>query len=521
MKKNELLRALVLNGGNANDIETQYEIISRLSERILQEDSIDADEFDLLVEDTVGDKAVSTRKAKKLIEGTHAFMFENGQWKYNQNFELYGQVIAFSDFIDLFTEKPSESKTIQPSSDPAQVAIIRGIEWMLRVTELAIDSGDINGLPAFFSCNDAEDIIIGVNTAGTATSDALSMLCTSPGCLSQCGKTADEIADCLNFLIEKIIACQSQVSDWDKGGFMPLEDQQESDHPTVEATCLAVMALATYYEQQKTIGELLGVAISVSGDIIEKAIYDGLDFLFRMKLSDGSFGIYRYEDGTEAPPNENCTRLVQSTMGVCKGSGLFDSTGRTEMYSMCNIVIDGTYRYLCDHTAEYNDYTVWAPYFGDRAQDYHTPDVTFSTARVCRSFIPVWYLMENERDNIVRYNENLLRYWREHEKEIENAVGYYRFNSPSENGFSAGDYFWPSRADMLAAFSVLQAYNLFELALTKRDWVMIDKTVDRTLMLQHPHGHWDNPLAVKTPFCGATLAAIELLQEYRKAKRVD
>ena len=50
---------------------------------------------------------------------------------------------------------------------------------------------------------------------------------------------------------------------------------------------------------------------------------------------------------------------------------------------------------------------------------------------------------------------------------------------------------------------------------------MIDKTVDRTLMLQHPHGHWDNPLAVKTPFCGATLAAIELLQEYRKAKRVD
>ena len=515
MKKNELLRALVLNGINANDIETQYEIISKLSERILQGDSIDADEFDLLVEDAVGERAVSPRKARKLIEKTNAFLFENGQWKYNQNFELKGHVISFSDFINLFMEKTSENNTIQSSSDPAQTAIINGIKWMLRMTELAIESGDINGLPAFYSCNDVEDRLIGVNTAGTATSDALSMLCTSPNFLSKCGKTANEIAGCLNFLIEKTIACQSQVSHWDKGGFMPLEDQPESDHPTVEATCLSVMALATYYENK------LGVAESISGDIIKKAIYDGLDFLFRMRLSDGSFGTYRYEDGIEASPNENCTRLVQLTMGVCKGSGLFDSTERTDMYSVCNEVIIGTYRYLCEHTAEYGELTVWAPYFGARAQDYSTPDVTFSAARVCRSFIPVWYLMENERDNIVRYNENFLRYWRENEEKVENAVGYYRFNSPSENGFSAGEYIWPSRVGMLAAFSVLQAYNMFGLALTKRDWDMIDRTVAHTMDLQHPHGHWDNPLAEKTPFCAVTLVAIELLQEYRKAKEID
>ena len=125
--------------------------------------------------------------------------------------------------------------------------------------------------------------------------------------------------------------------------------------------------------------------------------------------------------------------------------------------------------------------------------------------------------MEEERDQILEYNEDFLVYWRNHEEQIEEKVGGYRFNSPTKSNFSVGEYEWSSHPDMLAAFTVLQAYNLFGLALSKRDWEMLNRAVLHTMRLQHPHGHWDNPRAKNTPFCAVTLAAIEVLQEYRKA----
>jgi hypothetical protein len=128
--------------------------------------------------------------------------------------------------------------------------------------------------------------------------------------------------------------------------------------------------------------------------------------------------------------------------------------------------------------------------------------------------------MEEERSNILQVNEALLCYWKKNEIQIANAVGSYRFNSPSGDAFSSGEYYWPSRPDMLTVFTVLQAYNLFGLSLCKEDWGMIERAIKHTLAFQHPHGHWDNPNAEKTPFCAVTLAAVEALIEYRKARKV-
>lgn len=518
MNKDVILRSLLLNAGNATDMETQYKLITGMIALFNKGTEVDTDEFELFVEDIVGNRAVSVPKAKKLLEQTGAFLIADGLWKYNDAFVFYKQAVGWDQFTELFITKNTANLVL---AEKERESIINGINWTIHVSKLAEDDQNIGGLPAFFSCNNSGDQIIGVKVAGTSTFDAMSLLCQSMDYLLDCGREAEEITDCLSFLLSKTIACQCNVSGWDKGGFFPLEDQPESAHPTVDATCLAVMALGSFYEQRNIIEEKLCGQFKTEYKDVEQAMLDGLDFLFRMQLSDGSFGIYKYEDGREGASNENCTRMVQSTMGVCKGSGVFDSTERFELYPACSTVISDTYSYLCSHTAEAGEYQVWAPYFGANAQDYNVADVIVSTARVCRSFIPVWWQCEDERENIVKYCYDFLNYWHGNEEKIINKVGHYRFNSPMENGFSAGEYFWPGHPDMLAAFTILQAYNIFGLALTKEEWALIERTVQRTLEIQHPHGHWDNPLADKTPFCAVTLAAIELLQEYRKAKGVN
>jgi hypothetical protein len=513
--------SLLLNADNEADMETQCKLITGMISLINKGTEIDADEFELFVEDTVGYRAVSVRKSRKLLEQTGAFRVVDGLWEYNDDLVFHKQAVNWEQFTELFISDDKTNESMPILADKESDSIIKGINWTLHVTELAKEDNNIDGLPAFFSCNDLDDKIIGFNAAGTSTSDAISLLCQSTDYLLDCGRKGEEIASCLSFLLDKTLASQCTVSGWDNGGFFPLEDQQESAHPTVDATCLAVIALCSMYGQRKVIEEKLCLEINILNTDIEQAVLAGLDFLFRMQLSDGSFGIYKFENGLEAASNENCTRIVQSTMGVCKGSGIFDSTERYDLYPACSNVISDTYSYLCSHTAIAGEYQVWAPYFGTKAQDYSAEDVIVSTARVCRSFIPVWWQCEDERDNIVKYCHDFLHYWQENEKNIVNKVGRYRFNSPSEVVFSAGEYFWPSHPDMLAAFTALQAYNLFGLVLTNEEWALIERAVQRTLKLQHPHGHWDNPLAAHTPFCAVTLAAIELLQEYRRAKEVN
>lgn len=516
--KDTILRTLLLNAGNGSDIEVQYQLLIGMINLIKQNVEIDSDEFELLVEDGLSGKLISVRKAKRLLEQTGAFCFSDNRWVFNKDLMLYGETVDWERFTALLIRKDNAHSTVAANNDPVCDAILRGINWSISMTLLAVKAGDIEGQPAFYVCEEDGDRPIGYNVAGTATSDSLSMLCQASDYLLDCGKSAEEISDCITFLVEKTLGCQCAAPEWDKGGFFPLEDQPDSTHPTVDATCLAVMALCSFLENRKAIEDRLSVSLNADNAKVEQAVLDGLSFLFRMQNPDGSFGIYNYEDGYKATPNENCTRMALSTMGVCKGSGIFDSTGCEYLYPTCSKVIAIAYTYLCSHMAETGEYRVWAPYFGQRTRDYDAADVVVSGARVCRSLIPVWWQMKEERGSILSYCYSILRYWQENEDVAASRVGRYRFTTPTDSGFSTGEYFWASYPDMLAAFTVLQAYNLFGMALTKDQWAIIDRTIQHTLSLQHEHGHWDNPLAKKTPFCAVTLAALELLQEYHNAK---
>ena len=520
--------ALLLNGENQAEIELQYALICRLIDNPMLNRDLDEDEFALLVEDIAGDRPISVNHAWKLLLKTNCFRFENGGWYYNTEFDAGDGKIPQEQLIALFKDKEKPSP-LQSQADEKKAAILQGIRWCIHMVQLARED-QMKGLPAFLRCGET-DTLIGRTVAGTATSDALSLLCSGGDYLMECGIEAGELTAGFDFLITQTLACQCMEDGWDMGGFYPLEDQPEAERPTVDATCLAVMALGDFYNSRNVLEKELGISIAVENEVIEDAVLSGLEFLFRMQHPDGSFGIYRYEqeypDGKNldpecdtgiAIPNENCTRMVISAMGISKGSGIFDARECFDMYPRCSTCISRAYAYFGEHSAVEGEYALWAPYFGNQVRNYPVADVIVSTARVCRSFIPVWWQCEEERSQIRKYYADFLGFWMRERESVRGKIGRYSFKTPGREKYSVGTYQWLSYAEMIAAFTVFQGYNLFEIAFRKEEWEFLERVVNDVLELQHPHGHWNSPADSGKPFCAATLAGIELLREYRTAK---
>lgn len=528
LKESILAHALFLNGADEVDVKFQYKLLVLMLKNIQPGENFDEDEFALLVEAVAGNRPVSVNYAKKLLLQTGCFVFEDGNWGFHKGLEINGRQITQEDLIDFFGEK--KVSTIHGSqTDRKKAAVIQGIRWCIHMVCLAKED-QMKGLPAFLRCGEA-DSLIGKNVAGTATSDALSLLCSGGEYIKECNIDSGILADSFEYLITQILGCQCTADGWDEGGFFPLEDQPEAEHPTVDATCLAVMALCDFYSNRKALEDSLDIQFAVGNKELEDAVLSGLNFLFRMQQPEGSYGIYRYAqeypDGITLDadcgtgyslPNENCTRMVMSAMGVSKGSGIFDAREQFEFYGKCSECISSAYTYIKTHTAVKQEKTLWTPYFGEYVENYPVADVIVSAARVCRSLLPVWWQCEEERGQIQKYYSDFFGFWKQEEENIHGRAGKYSFKTPGAEKYSAGTYQWLSYPDMIAAFTVLQGYNRFGLSFRKDEWEFLEKAVDNVLAMQHPHGHWNSPSDPKKPFCAVSLAAIELLKEYREAR---
>lgn len=528
LEESIIIHALCLNGADELEIRLQYRLLLWMLKNVKPDHWLDQDEFVLGVETVAGNRPVAVSYAKELLLRTNCFVFESGNWKFQQEFMVGGRQITQENLLDFFGEK-KVSQACNLEMDAKKSAIVRGIQWCIHMVQLA-KKDQMKGLPAFLRCGQ-EDSLIGKKAAGTATSDALSLLCSGGEYIKECGIDSAVLADSFDYLVRQVLECQCLEDNWDKGGFFPLEDQPEAAHPTVDATCLAVMALCDFYSNRNALEDGLELRFATENKEVEEAVFSGLDFLFRMQQPEGSYGIYKYAmeypDGITldagcvtgiALPNENCTRMVISAMGVSKGSGIFDAREQYEFYGKCSKCIGSAYTYLKEHTAITQGSSLWAPYFGDKVGNYPMADVIVSAARVCRSLIPVWWQCEDERGQIQKYYLDFLAFWMQEEENIKGKIGKYSFKTPGDGKYSVGTYQWLSYPDMIAAFTVLQGYNKFDIPLRKEEWEFLERVVDNVLEMQHTHGHWNLPSDAKKPFCAASLAAIELLKEYRMAK---
>ncbi len=512
--------ATCLNGKDRTEVELQYRLILQMIISYQRTQEIDEEDFLLMAEEIAGNRPLSMNYTKKLVKQTEIFRYNGEYWEFNDELYFGGDKVSFEQLAEVFLGK-QDSAEEGVKADDKKTAIIRGVQWCVNMVQLARKS-DMKGLPAFLRCGE-EDSLIGKNVAGTATSDALSLICYGEDFIKECGIEPDILINSVEFLVRKILGCQCKLQGWDEGGFFPLEDQPEAEHPTVDATCLAIVALSKFYSNRKVLEENLDINITVESCSIEDAVLSGVRFLIRMQQPGGSYGIYRYEDeevgcinGTL--PNDNCTRMAMYAMGISRGSGILAKEEHEKLYQKCREYINEAYNYLKAHTAEYQGHFIWAPYFGASAANYPEADLIISTARVCRSLYTVWEQFEEKREEIKKYHIDFFEYWKQHN--VKGEIGKYAFKTPGKNGYSSGMYAWYSYPEMIAAFTVLQGYNRFGIALSKADWGVLEEVVQNVLDMQHTHGHWNSPSDIKKPFCAATLAAIELLREYRTAKEI-
>lgn len=530
LDNNILFYAFLLNGKDDEEKRIQYELISGIVDYLDINLVMTKDELELLVEDLFEEQFISISYAQELLLATKCFIFDDGNLKYNSKLQIDGEELSWETFKSFFNTEKTYKISDSTIGDIRKQGIVKGICWCVNMVLQARMSG-MQGLPAFLRCGDY-DTLIGKKVAGTATSDALSLICNGIEYLKECAIDNKSLENCFVFLVESILKSQCKKEGWDYGGFYPLEDQPDAEHPTVDATCLAIMALCDFYSNRDSIETVLQEDLNIENNSIEKAVLIGLEFLFHMQQPAGSYGIYKYQeeypDGNIvdlsastgiAMPNENCTRMVVSAMGVSKGSGIFDATEHFELYGACSRYIEKAFEFLKSNMADYDGYKIWLPYYGTKPEEYPQADILVCTARVCRSMIPIWWQCEDERETIKKFYADFLSYWKMEYVNVHEKIGVYSFKTPGEVKYSVGVYMWQGYAEMIAAFTILQGYNMFGMKLGKDEWEMLDKVVLETLQMQHAHGHWNLP-KTKNPFCAATLAAIELLKESYVSKRL-
>lgn len=507
-----------LNGEGRIEVELQYQLIRQMIKNYQQMQEIDEDDFSLMVEEMAGNRPLSVNYVKQLVSQTDIFRFNGENWQFNDELYFGGNKVSFAQLIELFFGESVSARTDLQTYEK-KAAIIKGIQWCVNMVQLAQKS-DMNGLPAFLRCGE-RDSLIGKKVAGTATSDALSLICYAEDYIKECDIEPDILNDSFDFLVQRVLECQCVVQGWDEGGFFPLEDQPEADHPTVDATCLSIVALCKFYSKRKILEENLNINIAIENWKIESAVLSGVKFLLRMQQPGGSYGIYKYEgerpdDKNKALPNDNCTRMSIYAMGL--SSEILDVMGYQWLYQVCKDSIGQAYCYLNEHVVEYQGHFIWTPYFGSPRANYPIADLIVSTARVCWSLVTIWENFEEKRDEIKKYYIDFFEFWKRNN--VKGEIGKYGFKTPGKYGYSVGMYVWYSYPEMIAAFTVLQGYNRFGIALSKDDWIFLDEAVYYVMKIQHRHGHWNSPTDFRKPFCAATLAAVELLREYRIAKEI-
>jgi hypothetical protein len=485
------------------------------------EGQITQDDVDILM-DGYKDSFFPRRRVAALLRDCGLFYEEGECFWVKKEIPIGSGLGTPADLLKLF-ETPLPMLPTQMEYNIVN-AIKKGFAWCINIA-LQADSAGMQGLPAFFTCHKDKDEFIGLRPAGTAVSDALVLMCEGVDYLQMLDFSPETLSKVFVFLIEQTLSLQVYDSNWDKGGFLPMEDQPESAHPTVDATCLAVMALCSLFENAKTISRFTEYDHAKFFPHIVSAVTEGLHFLFRMQLANGGYGIYRFEsecDETEksiivTSPHENSTRLVLATMGTVKGSGIFDFLERGDFYAECNRVIQRIFFYMLVNMADVEGTKLWLPGFAKELRRIPIFEAVASTARVCRSLRPVWYAFETERKAI---SEIINGYCQKCLQNFPNAntTSYYNFTSPRKYDYSTF-YSWRYYADVVSAYALLEAYMFYDVHLPLAAWELIESTIHHTLRRQHfEHGHWNDPDS-KKPFIATTLSSIELLKYYLAAMK--
>lgn len=396
-------------------------------------------------------------------------------------------------------------------------------EWMTETEPAAAI------LPAFWECDGEEDTPVGRKKAVTSIGDTTGALSDSllhPWCAGRLGAPDfrgfdDGLRQLLSF-----IANPTTHAPWDRGGFLPLDDQPESKHPTCDATWDAVLALGSVYDFHDTLSERFGAPLTTSREEIGRALLNGASFLIRMRLPTGGWGVYRFEnDIAPVPAYEFTTAQTILALRLALLPSALEDLDRAVERALCEQCLREAWDFLKQKTVTIDGLTIWAPYFSDDPGAHGAGDLLRATMWTATGALALRRGFSDLADTITpRLNDFLTfadRHWAPNYERIAEA----EFRVPLDDRLHDSFAKWSNRFDVTMAIILLDLFNESRDATGKglkfpdELWPRLEETIGAILEEQHPkHGHWNEPVA-GLPLAAATAMAIQALQQYLIAAR--
>lgn len=437
-------------------------------------------------------------------------------------------------FVD---DKPHRSL---PTPRRIRKAILKGLCWLhWTITEVERSGGQVRGLPPFWNCGDGVDEPLGYLTAGTSNGDTLEALvdsyyydCSYERCnLPDKGKTLSAV---LRFLLNCQVpqSFQSEVSQfsleqhaWNKGGFMAYDDQPKAFHPTVDATWDGVTALSSVYDLYDRLTAAYG-AFEISKEALGQRLVLAIEFLLRMQLPDGGWGIYRYQhDSSQVYPYEFTTAYTVIALCLTRLGDVYNEQNRPDLYKDVEKALHRTFEFLKAKRQRFGSLGVWTPFFDSSPENRFISEILKCTAWTCSGLLALYRQFEELRGDIRPMLKDFI------ELADQNWTPNYRrradveFRVPLENNLQDTYNSWKNRLDTTLVILLLDLHNEGReagepaLALTEKLWDRIEETVANVLHEQHPeHGHWNEPVD-NQPLAAATLMSLQALHYYLKAMK--
>lgn len=411
-----------------------------------------------------------------------------------------------------------------------RTAIQRGYKWFLWTLTEGMSGYDLEFLPAFWECGQGRDTPIGELRAETSVGDTLASLADShlfacsvgtvPG--DQRAAFAQGLRQLLRYPIERDTPpdWDEYTRVWNRGGFLPYDDQPEAAYPTVDATWDAVLALSSMYDQFDRLTEAYG-SLEMDKRVVGAALLDGAEFLLRMQLPEGGWGIYQYRnDEPRVPPSEFTTGQTVLALSLLLGSTAFEDLGRASLRPETDNALRKAWRFLHDRAVDFDGPRAWVPFFGASPDDAPAQDILRATIWTGTGLLALYRACPDLCQQIGALLRDVValteRHWRpDHKRSAD-----FDFRVPLTGRLHDVFGKWSNRYDVTVVILLLDLFNQssaddgLAINFSADLWTRIERALGQILKEQHAeHGHWHEPLE-GLPLAAATAMATQALQYY-------
>lgn len=474
--------------------------------------------------------------------------------------------ITFNQIRDLIKKRGTVqvSRSMPLLIGDIKTAIFKGLKWLHWTLHFSQDPvQNLQGLPAFWICQDVDgDMPMGFLQAGTSNGDTIGTMadsffhhCRYPDIEFEDGIIKPEvIAETFDIGLEYILDCQLILGrpgfkkyernelGHNLGGFLPHDDQPLAFHPTVDATWDALIALNTIHDVYRYLEEMRATP-KTKKETVLNAVVSGVDFLIRMQLDEGGWGIYKYPKENKAPvfAHEFTTGLVILSLYLSILSGALDD--EPDRLNKTHDALFKSFLFLKDQIKSFKGINVYTPFFTMPVNECSNTDILKASVLTVTGLLTLyrWYdgfiigtRLEQKynpaggfRETIIRFLAEFIRLAEKHWETDYRKFASVDFKVPLETRLNDTFNSWENRLDTTMAIMLLDLFNEsckpgseLDIKFSDSLWERIQENVLNILNEQHPnHGHWNEPVGGKPLAAAATMMALQALHYYLTAMK--